>query len=118
MITATEAKEKYLQASKELHKDTHSKELVKQQVIAKLQVFFDERVKLHLEKDETGFTVTESEIKLGISDASSSYGLMDLASMLLLDYGYHVRVLSKSGEMMLEVFWDDYIEVTYSISYS
>ena len=25
MITATEAKEKYLQVSKELHKDTHSK---------------------------------------------------------------------------------------------
>lgn len=93
---------------------TSNKELTKHQAIARLETFFNKIVESCIEKGETGFTVTESEVELGIG--GNSYGLMDLALMLLLDYGYHVRVLSKGGEMMLKIFWDDYVEVTYSIS--
>ena len=95
-----------------------NKELTKYQVISRLEAFFNNMVEYYLAKGETGFTVTENEMRLGIGVSGSPHynNLMDLALMLLLDCGYHVRVLHKDGEYMFKVFWDDYLEVTYSIS--
>ena len=95
-----------------------NKELTRYQVISRLEAFFNNMVESYLAKGETGFTVTENEMRLGIGVSGSPHynNLMDLALMLLLDYGYHMRVLHKDGEYIFKVFWDDYLEVTYSIS--
>ena len=89
----------------------------KHQVISRLEAFFNNMVESYLVKGETGFTVTENEMRLRIWVSGSHHynNLMDLALMLLLDYGYHVRVLHKDGEYMFKVFWDDYLEITYAI---
>ena len=96
-----------------------NKELTKHQVISRLEAFFNNMVESYLAKGETGFTVTENEMRLrigiGVSGSHHYNNLMDLALMLLLDYGYHVRVLHKDGEYMFKVFWDDYLEITYAI---
>ena len=95
-----------------------NKELTKYQVISRLEAFFNSMVESYLEKGETGFTVTENEMRLEVevSDIPHYNNLMDLALMLLLGYGYHVMVVHKDGEYTFKVFWDDYLEVTYSIS--